>query len=140
MDEESNKSEQESILTSVKKLLGILEDSTEFDSDIIMNINSAINTLWQLGVGKEGFMVTSKEDTYADLLEDLAPMFQNVKMYLFFKTRLGFDPPQTQALITSTEKMISELEWRIQIQMDEYLINESLKWIKKGDQDVYKRL
>lgn len=127
MDEESNKSEQESILTSVKKLLGILEDSTEFDSDIIMNINSAINTLWQLGVGKEGFMVTSKEDTYADLLEDLAPMFQNVKMYLFFKTRLGFDPPQTQALITSTEKMISELEWRIQIQMDEYLINESLK-------------
>lgn len=127
MDEESNKSEQESILTSVKKLLGILEDSTEFDSDIIMNINSAINTLWQLGVGKEGFMVTSKEDTYADLLEDLAPMFQNVKMYLFFKTRLGFDPPQTQALVTSTKEMISELEWRIQIQMDEILINESSK-------------
>lgn len=127
MDEESNKSEQESILTSVKKLLGILEDSTEFDSDIIMNINSAINTLWQLGVGKEGFMVTSKEDTYADLLEDLAPMFQNVKMYLFFKARLGFDPPQTQALVTSTKEMISELEWRIQIQMDEILINESSK-------------
>lgn len=127
MDEEGNKSEQESILTSVKKLLGIMEDSTEFDSDIIMNINSAINTLWQLGVGKEGFMIASKEDTYEDLLGDLVPMFQNVKMYLFFKTRLGFDPPQTQALITSTKEMILELEWRIQIQMDEYLINESSK-------------
>lgn len=127
MDEEGNKSEQESILTSVKKLLGIMEDSIEFDSDIIMNINSAINTLWQLGVGKEGFIVTSKEDTYEDLLGDLAPMFQNVKMYLFFKTRLGFDPPQTQALITSAKEMIAELECRIQIQMDEYLINESSK-------------
>lgn len=119
MDEDENKSEQESILTSVKKLLGIMEECTEFDSDIIMNINSAINTLFQLGVGKEGFMINSKEDTYEDLLGELTPMFQNVKMYLFFKTRLGFDPPQTQALVTSTKEMISELEWRIQIQMDE---------------------
>lgn len=117
-------SEKDSILTSVKKLLGILEDCTEFDSDIIMNINSAITTLYQLGVGKEGFVIESKEETYEDLLEELTPMFQNVKMYLFLKTRLGFDPPQTQALITSTKEMISELEWRIQVQMDEYLMNE----------------
>lgn len=127
MDEDENKSEQESILTSVKKLLGIMEECAEFDSDIIMNINSAINTLFQLGVGKEGFMINSKEDTYEDLLGELTPMFQNVKMYLFLKTRLGFDPPQTQALITSTKEMISELEWRIQIQMDEHIINESSK-------------
>lgn len=133
MDEDGNKSEQESILTSVKKLLGIMEECAEFDSDIIMNINSAINTLFQLGVGKEGFMINSKEDTYEDLLGELTPMFQNVKMYLFLKTRLGFDPPQTQALITSTKEMISELEWRIQIQMDEHIINESSKRIKKGD-------
>lgn len=124
MDEE-NKNGLESILTSVKKLLGIMEDCTEFDSDIIMNINSAIATLYQLGVGAEGFIVTSKEETYEDLLGDLTPMFQNVKIYIFLKTRLGFDPPQTQALITTAKEWVSELEWRINVQMDEYLINKN---------------
>lgn len=116
--------ERESILTSVKKLLGILEDNEEFDSDVIMNINAAIGTLFQLGVGEPGFIIESKEDTYEDLLGDLTPMFQNVKMYLFFKTRLGFDPPATQALLSMNEKMIQELEWRIGVQLDEYLSNE----------------
>lgn len=123
MDEE-NKAERESILTSVKKLLGILEDSTEFDTDIIININAAISTLYQLGVGKLGFVLESKDDTYEDLLEELTPMFQSVKMYLYYKTRLGFDPPTTQALLSMTEKSIQELEWRIGVQLDEWLSNE----------------
>lgn len=41
----------DSILTSVKKLLGIAEECTDFDADIIMYINMALFALVQMGVG-----------------------------------------------------------------------------------------
>ena len=39
-----------SILTSIKKMLGVAEDYTEFDEDIITHINSVFLNLTQLGV------------------------------------------------------------------------------------------
>ena len=42
----------ESILTSVKKLLGIDESYTHFDADLIMHINSVFSILGQMGVGQ----------------------------------------------------------------------------------------
>lgn len=41
----------ESVLTSIKKMLGITEEYEHFDSDIIMHINSVFMILTQLGVG-----------------------------------------------------------------------------------------
>ena len=41
----------ESILTSIKKMLGIDEEYTHFDADVIMDINSVLMILTQLGVG-----------------------------------------------------------------------------------------
>ena len=41
----------DSILTSIKKLLGIAEEYEHFDPDIVMYINSAFSVLTQLGVG-----------------------------------------------------------------------------------------
>lgn len=113
MDEEM--AEVESILTSVKKLLGLLEENEEFDSDIIVNINSAIMTLFQLGVGEPGFIITGKKETYKDLLGDNLPLMQNVKLYLYLKTRLTFDSPATQAIIQTTKETIMELEWRMTV-------------------------
>lgn len=43
----------ESVLTSVKKLLGIDEGYTHFDADIVMHINSAFSILTQMG-GRAG--------------------------------------------------------------------------------------
>ena len=43
----------DSILTSVKKLLGLAEGYTAFDADLIMHINSVLMILNQMGVGPE---------------------------------------------------------------------------------------
>lgn len=117
MSDESKKT-TDSILTSVKKLLGLAEDNEEFDVDIIMNINGAISILTQLGVGpSEGFIVTNKEDTYEDWLGDMTHL-QLVKMYLYYRTRLSFDPPSQGSVMTSLQEQIKELEFRLNCQVD----------------------
>ena len=109
----------ESILDSVKKLLG-LELVNEFDQDIIMHINAAISTLTQIGVGpKESFTITDSASTYEDFLGESNPEAINqVKLYLYYKTKLGFDPPQSSAVMECVKAMISEAEWRLNVMCD----------------------
>lgn len=108
----------ESILTSIKKLLGIDEDYKHFDQDLIMHINSVLMILTQLGVGPStGFSIMDETATWEDFL-GIDPRFESVKSYIYLKVRLLFDPPQSSALIESTNKLISELEWRLFIAAD----------------------
>lgn len=105
----------ESILISIKKLLGITEDYTHFDDDIIMHINTVFLNLTQIGVGpEEGFFIEDETDLWVDFIED-AVHLQAVKTYLYLKVRLLFDPPLSSAVIESINRQISELEWRIMI-------------------------
>jgi hypothetical protein len=110
---------EQSILISTKKILGLAEDYTVFDLDIITHINSAFSTLTQLGVGPAiGFMIV---DETAQWNEFVADDFQNnaVKSYVFLKTKQLFDPPTTSYLITAVEKQIQELEWRLNVHREE---------------------
>lgn len=110
---------EESILNSVKKLLGIMPESTEFDVDIMMHINGAISALRQIGVGPEyGFTVTSAEDTYDDYLGEGSAETSQVKLYLLYKTRLGFDPPQSSIVAEAIKTNVAEIEWRLNVQVD----------------------
>lgn len=110
---------EDSILDSVKKLIGINVEVTEFDADILMNINAALFTLRQLGVGpEEGYVVSSRDQTYEDYLGVGNEEIPQVRMYLAYKTRLGFDPPVNSFVLTSLEKMIAEAEWRLNVQVD----------------------
>ena len=104
----------ESILTSIKKLLGIAEEYTQFDNDIIMHINSVFTTLTQLGVGpSEGFYIEDKGAYWSDFIEDLSKL-QAVKTYMYLKVRLLFDPSSLgSATLASYERQIQELEWRL---------------------------
>lgn len=112
-------SKSESILTSVKKLLGIEEECEEFDLDVAMNINAAIATLRQLGVGPiEGFFISNKNTTYEDYLGEDSKEASMVKMYLFYKTKLGFDPPASSSVMECIKQMIAETEWRLNVQVD----------------------
>lgn len=105
----------ESILTSIKKLLGISEDYDNFDADIIIHINSVFSILNQLGVGPTRcFYITDKASLWVDFLEDKTQI-ESVKSYVYLKVRLMFDPPQSSAAIESINKMISELEWRLNV-------------------------
>lgn len=108
----------DSILTSIKKLLGITEEYVQFDSDLIMHINSVLAILTQIGVGPvEGFSIEDKTTKWTDFIQaDLR--IQNVKSYVYLKVKLLFDPPLSSAVIESTNKLISELEWRISVSVD----------------------
>lgn len=104
-----------SILLSVKKAIGISEDDESFDLDIILNINAAISTLYQLGVLQRPFTVDSKDDTYASMYPDgKEDVLNQIKMYLIYKTRLGFDSATMSGIVMETLKeMIKEAEWRM---------------------------
>ena len=108
----------DSILTSVKKLLGIEEDYTHFDADIIMHINTVFMILNQLGVGpEEGFSITDKTSVWNDYIVDLQN-FEAVKSYMFLKVKMLFDPPTGSAVTESYNRTISELESRLSMAAD----------------------
>lgn len=105
----------ESILTSIKKLLGITEEYTHFDNDIIMHINSVFMVLTQLGVGpSEGFVIEDSNTYWEEFIEDPATL-QAAKSYMYLKVKLLFDPPTSSAVMESTNRMISEYEWRLNV-------------------------
>lgn len=108
----------DSILTSIKKLLGITEECTEFDTDIIMHINSVFSILTQIGVGpSEGFFITDSLGVWGDFLPD-DPRLEIVKTYMYQKVKLMFDPPDRAAVMEATNRMIAELEFRISVMVD----------------------
>ena len=110
---------EQSILISTKKILGIAEDYTVFDLDIITHINSAFSTLTQLGVGPaEGFMINDETEVWTDFIADDL-QYNSVKSYVFLRVRQLFDPPTTSYLISASERQIQELEWRLNIHREE---------------------
>lgn len=109
---------EESILVSIKKLLGIDSEYTHFDTDIIMHINSVLSVLTQLGVGpSEGFVIEDSNALWTDFLSS-ARDIEMVKSHIYLKVRLLFDPPTSSAAMESAKQLISELEWRINVAVD----------------------
>lgn len=105
----------ESILKSIKKLLGISEEETHFDTDIIMHINSVFSILGQMGVGPaKSFHIEGDTETWDNFIEDDAD-FNDVKTYVYLKVRMLFDPPVNSSVLSSMERMISEYEWRLHV-------------------------
>ena len=108
-----------SILDNTKKLLGIEESYDHFDMDILLQINAAIATLNQVGVGPAaGFSVEDKSSNWEDLL-GTDPRFAMAKTYIYDKVRLSFDPPGTSFGITAIQDRIKEVEWRLSVLVDE---------------------
>lgn len=121
--EENNVNENEevvnpknSILTSIKKLLGITESCTDFDTDIIMHINTVLMTLNQLGIGTEGFQIEDKNAVWSEFIE--SDKLAATKSYVYLKVKLLFDPPLNSAIIEAIKESIRELEWRLNIRVE----------------------
>jgi len=114
----------ESILTSIKKLLGIAEDYEQFDPDIIMHINSVFFVLNQLGAGPElGFSIVNKTAIWKDYT-GVSTNLEIIKSYVYLKVKLIFDPPTTVALIEAIKNQIQEFEWRIYVMLDPKIVEE----------------
>lgn len=106
----------DSILTSIKLLLGMTEEYTAFDPQIIMHINSVFMILNQMGVGPdEPFMIRGKDEIWAEFMEE--GDIESVKEYIYCKVRLVFDPPQG-SVIDILNKRVDELEWRLHVEKD----------------------
>ena len=121
----------DSILTSIKKVLGIDDSYTAFDEDTIMHINSVFSTLNQLGIGPDdGFAIeddTATWDTYLD--GDLNK--NSVKTYMSLKVRLLFDPPTTSFTQEAMKQQAQELEWRLNV------VREDTEWVDPDPDPVW---
>lgn len=111
---------EQSILTSTKKILGLTEDYTAFDLDILTHINAAFAVVNQLGVGPvAGF--TIQDDTVEwEALAIPEPQLSVVKAYVYLKTRMLFDPPATSFHIDAANEQLRQFEWRLTTMGDEH--------------------
>lgn len=121
----------DSILDSIKKLLGIQPEYTSFDEDIIIAINTSFATLNQLGVGPEGgYMIEDNTQTWNDYIT--ATNLNMVKTYVHLKSRLLFDPP-TGGVLDAIKNQLAELEFRLYVEVDPKVNDETFK---EGDEFV----
>ena len=105
-----------SILRTIKKMLGLDLDHEEFDTDVIVHINAAMMILQQLGVGPEkGMFITGIGETWGDFF-DSDQMLEGVKLYIYYRTRMTFDPPNNSYTMDSLQKSCEMLEWRLKEQ------------------------
>ena len=112
----------DSILRSVKKMLGLDPDYHNFDVDVTLHINSVLMVLTQLGIGPpEGFSVTSEDSTWHEFVGN-RPNVEAIKSYVYLKVRLMFDPPANSFVVNSFEKQAEELAWRLNIQGERIII------------------
>lgn len=105
----------DSILNSVKKMLGIEADDTSFDEELILHINSVLGFCFQLGVGPtdEPFVITGASEIWSDFVPD--DQIVSVKTYVFIKVKLIFDPPATSFVLSSYQDLAREFEWRCNV-------------------------
>lgn len=109
---------EESILESVKHLLGPGSCDDHFDDDLIIFINGVFSQLTQLGVGPEkGFSIDGPDKFWEEYISD-DPKLEMVKTYMYTKVRLRFDPPQSSSVIQLMQQDASELEWRLNVAAD----------------------
>lgn len=107
-----------SVLTSIKKLLGIPEEYDAFDMDVIMHINSVLMILGQMGVIAKGKKITDASDSWSSIVDDISQI-ESIKSYVYMKVRLLFDPPTNSGAVTAMENLVKELEYRLYVERDE---------------------
>ena len=113
----------ESILDSVKKIIGIDSSYTVFDPDLIIHINTVFMILNQLGIGtEEVFSISDNSTTWNEFIQGNSAI-QSVKSYMALRVKMLFDKPQSGTLIDAYREDIKELEWRMYIACDSQRID-----------------
>ena len=117
---------EEKILSSIKKLLGLNDGVTVFDTDIVIHINTVFANLTQMGVGPQndegkniGFKISTGNEVWRDFTANDI-LIENVKTYIYIKVKMIFDPPTSSALIDAYNAQAKELEWRLYTQEGGY--------------------
>ena len=113
--------ENSNILNTVKRAIGVLEDYTPFDMQILMHINSCFTILNQLGVGPKQLFIADSSSSWSDFLVGSSDKLELVKTYVFLKVKLLFDPPSNSFVQDSMQQQAQEYEWRLNVFVDPLL-------------------
>lgn len=106
-----------SILLTIKKMLGIAEEYHAFDIDIVTDINATFLALNQLGVGPSTpFQIFGDDENWSDFID--TEKYPGIQTYIYMRVRMMFDPPTNSFLLTSMENQCSEFEWRLMSQSE----------------------
>ena len=109
----------ESILETIKKLLGLTKEYVSFDSDILVHINTVFSTLTQMGIGpKDGFTITGYEQKWVEYVTSSDLKTQQVKSYIYLKVKSLFDPSANGNITQAMDRAIAEMEYRLYIEED----------------------
>lgn len=107
----------DSILNTIKTMIGPSASYNEFDTDLITHINTSFFRLYQLKIGPDKpFMIEDDSATWQDFIDD--GRLEAVKTYIYLKARLYFDPPTNSSLLSAINEQIKELEWVMNVEMD----------------------
>lgn len=105
----------DSILNTIKELLGIPADQLNFDTEVITHINSAFSDLYDIGVGpSEAFSIQDDNAIWDDFLEGRVD-FENAKQYVYLSVKVIFDPPASASALAALERRLDKLEWKLQV-------------------------
>ena len=115
----------ESILKTIKSMLNIEEDISDFDQDLIVLINASLSRLYQLGIGEPQFRITGPEETWSQLLGEKEYYLESVKELVYIDTKLIFDPPTSSIVMNAYKEQRKEDQWRIAAQIDMEEISDS---------------
>lgn len=107
-----------SVLETIKTMIGPSASYEGFDTDIMIHINSSLAELAQLGVVDDGTKIVSSSTTWNDII-GTNPKLEEIKSWLYFKVRIMFDPPSSSTILNAFQEEIKRLEWRMFITADE---------------------
>ncbi|WP_300899392.1 phage head-tail connector protein [Turicimonas muris] len=109
---------EDSILITIKGMLGIDKECDVYDRDLIIFINGAFSTLYQIGVGKSPMTIDDEYQEWSSVFSDNSELIDLIKNYTFLKVRTIFDPPASSFVLDAINKQINEYEWRIHVQAE----------------------
>lgn len=106
-----------SILSDIKKSLGIGIDDPSFDDELLLHIDASFGDIDQIGAPIVAEPVT-KDTTWDQKLLDVVPGtsgYALIRSYVFLNVKMLFDPPAPSTLGTYTDTSHRML-WRIQLE------------------------
>lgn len=115
----------EGILKTIKSMLNIEDDITDFDQDLIVLINSSLSSLYQLGIGTTPFKITGTDETWSQLLDGKEYYLESAKELIYIDVKLVFDPPLSSMVMDAYKERRAEDQWRIAAQVDMEELSDS---------------
>lgn len=109
---------RDSILVTIKKMLGIDEDYDAFDTDIITLINTSLMSAYQFGIGKK-LIINDERETWRDFLDENDAVLGSVQSYIYSKVKMAFDPPSSSVAAEALKDLASECSWRLNLAYEE---------------------